>query len=291
MLELRSIIQKIKMIDLADKEQLIKYLQAHGLYTKHRLGQNFLIDRQALNQIVEAAEINSSDFVVEVGPGLGVMTSELVKQADKVVAIEIDATLARLLRENVGDGKLDILNSDILAINVEELTKSYEKYKVVANIPYYITSKIIKQFLTSTKKPETIVLLVQKEVAERICAKKGDMSILALSVQAYSDPNVVKVIKADSFFPAPDVDSAILKIENIRYKLPEIDEEALFRTIKIGFSSRRKTLLNNFAAGLRLDKEATSDIIKSAAIDPSARAEDLNLDDWARLTNKVIARM
>lgn len=271
------------MIDLTDKQQLIKYLQTQGLYTKKKLGQNFLIDRDVLNKIIEAADLDSKDIAIEIGPGLGVLTQELILKAKKVVSVELDDKLASLLKENIRSDNLEIINSDVLKLNLNSVLSNYPKYKVVANIPYYITSKIIKLFLTAEKKPESIIVLVQKEVAERICARPGDMSVLALSVQLYGDPNIIGIVDKTSFFPAPEVDSAILKIDNIGYKKPEIDEKVLFRTIKIGFASRRKTLSNNFAAGFRLNKDKVNDIISSIGIDPGKRAEELSLDEWVKL--------
>ncbi|MFA6963287.1 MAG: 16S rRNA (adenine(1518)-N(6)/adenine(1519)-N(6))-dimethyltransferase RsmA [Patescibacteria group bacterium] len=294
-------------IDLTDKEQLTKYLKSKGLLAKQSLGQNFLVDREVLEKIVEAAEIKTSDTVIEVGPGLGTLTEELILRAGKVIAIEKDDKLAKLLSSQFCHPELDsgssivnldsgsqaavrndnlvVLNSDILAVNVPELTGG-KPYKVVANIPYYITAKIIKLFLTSENKPESIVLLVQKEVAERICAKPGQLSILALSVQAFGEPEIVSVVKRDSFFPAPAVDSAILRIriQNSEFRIQPEDERELFRLIHIGFASKRKTLINNLSAGLRIDKKAIADIIKSIGLGENARAQELSLEEWKKLS-------
>lgn len=314
-------------MDLTNKDELISYLQSQGLYTKHRLGQNFLVDKTALAKIIEAGAIQPDDLVIEVGPGLGVLTGELVKKAKKVIAVEIDEKLAKLLatsfntvistppinrgaeksikrslhagRDDTGNN-LEIINSDILSVNVAELTKGYVEYKVVANIPYYITSKIIKQFLTTDKKPEAIVMLVQKEVAERICAKPGAMSILALSVQLYGEPEIIDIVKKESFFPAPDVDSAILRIAITKtqdtiinqysifsFQSAEQFEKELFRAIKIGFASKRKTLENNLSSGFHLEKTVAQDIIKSVGLDKNVRAQELSLEDWGKLAKKL----
>lgn len=218
-------------MDLSDKTQLINYLKLNGLYTKHALGQNFLVDREVLDKIIETAEIEPDDLVIEVGPGVGTLTRELVKEAGEVRTVELDNKLAKLLGQlfhcsivSLSGGKsneamkqcnnLEIISADILKLNINELVGN-EKYKVVANIPYYITSKILNFFLTAEKKPESITLLVQKEVAERICAKPGQMSVLAISVQAYAEPEIIEIVKASSFFPAPKVDSAVLRIGRI----------------------------------------------------------------------------
>lgn len=320
-------------MDLTDKKQLIEYLQKNGLYTKNSLGQNFLVDKGALEKIVEAAglvphptspcegEENKGDLVIEVGPGVGTMTQELVKYANDVLAVEIDEKLAGLLMsgsaavrgdgipDQVRDDKLVVINEDILKVNIPELVGG-RKYKVVANIPYYITSKIINLFLTTALKPETIVVLTQKEVAERICAKPGEMSVLSVSVQTYGEPEIVGIVPSSSFFPAPKVDSAILRIKNIHefnknvmgslaslnpptggFAMGRddriINEKDFFRTVHIGFASRRKTLLNNLMAGYHIKREKAEDIIKSVGLNENVRAQELGISQWKTLTNKL----
>lgn len=341
-------------MDLTDKQQLIDYLQKNGLYTKHELGQNFLVDRRALDRIVEAAELKERDeeqgtmgqeVVFEVGPGLGTLTAELVGRAGEVIAIEKDEKLAELLiskfqflisnqfqisnvkkEEGVSEiiiknldtnnslknknYKLKILTDDILKVNLPELIGE-RKYKVVANIPYYITSKILKLFLTMEKRPESIVVLTQKEVAQRIIAKPGDMSVLSVSVQAYGEPEIIDIVPKESFFPSPKVDSAILRIKNIHpfkstksetrnpkeylpYTPPNlggegggINEKAFFRLVHIGFASRRKTLQNNLSAGYHITKTEASDIIKKAGLPENVRAQELSIEDWQRLVSSI----
>jgi 16S rRNA (adenine1518-N6/adenine1519-N6)-dimethyltransferase len=274
-------------INISDKNSLIEYLRSNGFYAKHSLGQNFLIDQEVLEKIVESADLASVDVVVEVGPGLGVLTERLLEKAGKVVAIELDDKLAPLLKERLQSDKLELIHEDILKVNLNEIVEKLSEYKVVANIPYYITSKILQLLLTMEKKPSMIILLVQKEVAERICAKPGEMSVLSLSVQAFGDPQIVQIVNKNSFFPSPEVDSAILKIDNISYKFSQISEKELFRVIKIGFASRRKTLLNNLSAGLRIDKNKAKDIMKSAVLKEGARAQELSLADWTRLASLI----
>ena len=273
--------------DLTNKEALISYLKSHGLWAKHGLGQNFLVDREALDKIIDAADLKKSDFVIEVGPGLGVLTQELIGNAGKVIAVELDNRLAELLEENIPDPRLQIINADILKSNIPQIIDS-RPYKVVANIPYYITSKIIGLFLTQEKKPESIVLLVQKEVAERITAKPGSMSMLALSVQDYGQPEIVGIVPKESFFPSPEVDSAILRIGDIRSRLQGIDEKEFFRLIHIGFASKRKTLANNLSAGLHIDKQQASGIIKSIGLNENVRAQELGLEDWKALARGIM---
>ncbi|MDO8444431.1 MAG: 16S rRNA (adenine(1518)-N(6)/adenine(1519)-N(6))-dimethyltransferase RsmA [bacterium] len=307
-------------MDLSDKTQLINYLKQNGLYTKHALGQNFLVDREVLEKIVETAEIKPDDLVVEVGPGVGTLTTELIKKAGRVVAVEMDDRLAELMSKSeflmsnemsneespkwtfdefgfrhfirnltfgFRNSVLEVINADILKLNISELTKDNPAYKVVANIPYYITSKILQLFLTAEKKPESITLLVQKEVAERICARAGDMSILAISVQAYAEPEIVGIVKASSFFPAPKVDSAILRIKDIELRIKEVDEKEFFHLVHIGFASKRKTLVNNLAAGLHLDKEKSLAIIKSIGLNENVRAQELSIGEWVKLVQII----
>ena len=271
------------MIDLTDKSQLLDYLKANGLWAKHGLGQNFLVSKEVLNSIVEASDIDPDDLIIEVGPGLGTLTQELVQKAEKVIGIEKDEKLAALLPGFIQDEKLDVVTGDILDVNIPELVKD-QMYKVVANIPYYITSRIIRLFLELPSQPTTIVMLVQKEVAERICAKPGEMSVLALSVQVYGKPEIIEIVKKESFFPAPAVDSAILRISYIEYQYPRIPEKDLFRTINIGFAAKRKTLANNLQSGFHIEKIQAEAYIEEIGLKPSARAQELTLDNWADLT-------
>ncbi|MCL5410643.1 MAG: 16S rRNA (adenine(1518)-N(6)/adenine(1519)-N(6))-dimethyltransferase RsmA [Patescibacteria group bacterium] len=275
-------------MDFTNKSELLSYLKQKGLWAKKGLGQNFLISKEALDKIIEAAELKQDDIVVEVGPGVGTLTSELVKRAGEVVAVEMDKKLSELLGQNskIKDQNcnLKIINADILKFNLNEIVGG-RKYKVVANIPYYITSKIIEQFLTAENKPESIVLLVQKEVAERICAKPGEMSVLSVSVQLYGKPEIVGIVPKESFFPSPKVDSAILKIV-LSSQLPVLsseEERPFFRLVHIGFASRRKTLANNLSAGYLITKKTASDIIRQIGFSENVRAQELSIENWKKL--------
>jgi len=305
------------MMNLSNKEELIQYLKSHGLWAKKSFGQNFLVDEVALDKIVEAADLKSDDIVIEVGPGAGTLTERLVGGAKKVIAVELDCDLAELLVNKfsiinfqlsnndqlnnssinklndhwnlkLDHSELEIVQSDILKLNIPDLVGD-KSYKVVANIPYYITSKIINSFLTAENKPEQIILLVQKEVAERITAKPGDLSILSISVQIYGSPEIAGIVRADSFFPAPKVDSAILKISDIHPWDLSVSEKDLFRLVKIAFASKRKTLMNNLSAGYHLDKEKIASIIKEIGLGPNARAQDLSIKEWEALCQKMTA--
>lgn len=256
-------------------------LKRFGLKADKSLGQNFLQDASALECIAKAAEIQPEDTVLEVGPGLGSLTRYLAASAREVVAVELDGRLIRPLEEVLAPHRnVRVEQGNILDISPGDLI-AQPNYLVAANIPYYITSAIIRHLLESKNKPRRIVLTIQKEVAERICAKPGDLSLLALSVQVYGNPRVVASIPAGAFFPAPKVDSAVLVV-NI-YPVPYIDAPLLdtfFKLIKAGFAQKRKTLRNSLSAGLRKSTTEIVELLKRANIDPMRRAETLNLDEW-----------
>jgi len=279
-------------------EEIKKIFRDEDLKILKSLGQNFLIDKTVLDKIIGASDLDKNDAVIEIGPGLGVLTRELSTRCGKIIAIEKDKKMAEMLINKVSSfqfpvSSTEIINDDILKINLDKLLKKYApggKYKLVSNIPYYITSPIIKLFLETEIKPEIIVLLVQKEVAERICAGPRKLSILALSVQIYGEPSIVSYVDKSAFYPEPKVDSAILKIKNIKNsaasRAPE-NNKNLFRIIKIGFSSKRKKLLNNLSAGLNISKKETAEILLKANINLNARAQELRLEDWEKLEEMV----
>lgn len=291
----------MKIVDLSIKAELIKYLKSNKLWAKKGLSQNFLVDKDALNQIIKSAELRTSDLVIEVGAGTGVLTQELVRLADKTIAIEFDNKLAELLNgyivkllsssnntamKQYSNEKFEIINADILKLNLNKVIGS-RKYKVVANIPYHITSKILELFLSREHKPELMVLLVQKEVAERICAPAGEMSVLSVSVQLYGKPEIVGIVPKESFFPSPKVDSAILKVDRIQITDNTIDEKSFFRLVRIGFASRRKTLANNLMAGYHLERNKVIDIIKKMKMKETVRAQELSIAQWKILEGAI----
>jgi 16S rRNA (adenine1518-N6/adenine1519-N6)-dimethyltransferase len=259
-------------------------LKKHGLRASKKLGQNFLQDPFALEAIATAAEIKPTDTVLEIGPGLGSLTRYLAASARHVVAVEIDRDMLPPLRAVTSDyDNINIIHGDILKLAPEELIKE-PSYLVVANIPYYITSAIIRHLLENEIKPRRIVLTVQKEVASRICAEAGDMSLLALSVQVYGKPSIVKRILSEAFFPAPKVDSAVLSIDI--YSSPKIQPDSLnifFKLIKAGFSQKRKTLRNSLSAGLHIPPQNAEELLNNVSIDPRRRAETLSIEEWQRL--------
>ena len=256
-------------------------LKQYGLRADKKLGQNFLQDPIALESIVQAAEIQPTDTVLEVGPGLGSLTRYLATAALQVVAVELDADLIPPLESVTRSyNNIHIVHGDILKISPKELIHSQD-YLVVANIPYYITSAIIRHLLENDPKPRRIVLTIQKEVADRICAKPGDMSLLALSVQIYGKPRIAERIPANAFFPAPKVDSAVLCVDI--YPSPIIQTKLLdvfFKLIKAGFHQKRKTLRNSLSSGLHIPAPEIEKLLSNANIDPMRRAETLSIEEW-----------
>jgi 16S rRNA (adenine1518-N6/adenine1519-N6)-dimethyltransferase len=265
--------------------QISALLRAHQLHPKKGLGQNFLADPIALQRIVDAAEVQPDAHVLEVGPGLGSLTRYLARVAEQVVAVEIDQTLLPVLQEVLAPfDNVRVVQGDILQLNPAELMPE-SGYQVVANIPYYITSAVIRHLLEAPVKPARIVLTVQREVAERITAGTGKLSLLALSVQVYGKPRTVVRIPAGAFYPSPKVDSAVVRVD--LYPEPVIPIEQLntfFRLAKAGFSQKRKMLRNSLVGGLSLPQERVEGLLTTADIDPQRRAETLALDEWRRLT-------
>jgi 16S rRNA (adenine1518-N6/adenine1519-N6)-dimethyltransferase len=262
------------------------------------MGQNFLIDPQALDQIVAAADLSAQDTVLEIGPGLGVLTWELLRAAGRVVAVELDRRLAaRLETEFAGEPRLTVVQGDVLNISPGQAFAaaglSPERYKLVANLPYAITSAVLRHMLEADSPPELIVVLVQWEVAQRITAKPGDLSVLAHSVQIYAVPEIVARVPADSFYPAPEVDTAILRLRRRPRPAVDVDSiDGLMRVIKAGFLQARKKLGNALPSGMasmgvHLEKERAVAALQSLGIDPGRRAETLTLDEWAALYREL----
>lgn len=271
-------------------------LRRFGLRAKKGLGQHFLIDEEVLKLITSAAELTPTDIVMEIGPGLGVLTRELARQAGWVIAVELDSQLAAILKQTPGSfDNVTIINKDIRQIEPSALIREEKKrfpaaianslgYKLVANLPYYITSPVLRHFLEASLKPQIMVIMVQKEVAEAIVAEPGQMSVLSISVQFYGKPRIISYVPARCFYPVPEVDSAILQV--IPYAQPPVavtDEKSFFELVRAGFSAPRKQLGNSLAQGLGLTKTKALSLLKEADIMPQRRAETLTLDEWAQL--------
>lgn len=245
------------------------------------LGQHWLKDRLVLEHIADCADINDGDTVLEIGPGLGTLTSELLRRAKNVIAVEFDQNLAKKLPGQFPGKNLTVYNEDILKFDLSQLPAGY---KVVANVPYYITSKIVQKLMTAENRPSITVLLVQKEVAERIAAKPGDMSILAISAQVYAEASLGNVVPAEFFTPPPKVDSQVVILNTHNEPLISIaNERSFFRVVKAGFSAKRKKLRSSLSGGLGISKPEIEELLHGAGISPDSRAEDLSIEDWLRL--------
>lgn len=262
-------------------------LRQHGLRPKKRLGQNFLVDPTSIRKVVESAELEPADTVVEIGAGLGNLTRYLANIVQKVIAIEVDIRLIPPLNQVLASyNNVQIIQDDILNLNPADLVQE-QAYKVTANIPYYITSAVIRHLLETRVRPQRIVLTVQREVAERICANSDNMNLLALSVQVFGNPTITAHIPAGAFYPTPKVDSAIVRINLFQSpRIPIEDLETFFHLIRAGFSQKRKTLRNALAAGLSLSTNKIEDWLKSIGVDPRRRAETLNLNEWSQLVQE-----
>lgn len=311
-------------------------LRSHDLHPRKGFGQNFLEDTRYLTKIAEAADLKSTDLVIEVGPGLGTLTRELASRAGRVVAVEIDRDLAALLREVLGTAGLlakepdqsvapppsesstseptsatdsaepapagplpqaaadpigvSIVSADILEVDPAQLSGG-RPYKVVANLPYYVTSPVLRRFLEEASvKPELMVLMVQLEVAERIVAKPGDLSLLAISVQFYGTPRIVCRVPASAFYPAPKVDSAVIRVDLFDKPAVDVEPALFFKVVQAGFSQPRKQLHNAMAQRLWLPKDAAPELLREAGVDSQRRAQTLTLDEWGSICRVLLDR-
>jgi 16S rRNA (adenine1518-N6/adenine1519-N6)-dimethyltransferase len=265
--------------------QVKNLLRQSGLKARKSLGQHFLINDGILNTIIEAAELSSKDTVIEVGPGLGILTAELARYAGNVIAVELDTQLASLLRRRLASlPNLRVINADILKVKPSHLLGSQSKYKVAANLPYYITSPVLRYFVEASPKPSLMVMMMQKEVGEAIVAGPGKMSLLAVSLQVYSNPRIISYVPSGCFYPEPKVDSVILRFDVLPEPAIKVaDINGFFEVVKSGFSSPRKQLHNSLAHGLGLKPAEVAPFLKQVDIDPKRRAETLSLEEWAKL--------
>jgi 16S rRNA (adenine1518-N6/adenine1519-N6)-dimethyltransferase len=285
--------------DSAAADELVRprdLLRRYNVRPRKGLGQHFLVSRQHLARIVEAAELQPGDVVLEVGPGLGVLTDALARRAGRVVAIEVDPDMQRILHDTLsGHDNIEIVPADVLNIDPAALIgvdpeppRLEPGYKVVANLPYNITSAVLRHVLEAPVKPELAVVMVQKEVADRILALPGKMSILAVAVQFYALPSRVTMVPSGAFHPRPKVDSTVLRLDT--YAEPPVDvtdTSIFFRVVRAGFGQRRKQLRNSLSAGLGTDASSAAEMLSAAGIDPQRRAQTLTLEEWAALAAVV----
>lgn len=269
-----------------NSEPIKEICKRYGIMPAKSRGQNFLFDRNIVGKIVDAAKLSSTDTVLEVGPGLGVLTGALAERAGRVIAVELDRKIAVFLRNKlVGLTNVRLIEADILRFYPAEFGLDAFGYKVVANLPYNITAKFLRNFLSGRFKPSEMILMVQQEVAERLIAGPGKLSVLGLSAQFYGRPEILFKVSRNCFWPRPAVDSAVIKII-MNKQLPKIDEKLFFRTVKIGFSAKRKQLHNNLAAGFHLPGPAAKRVLADLGLDEKIRAQDLSLADWLRIAGK-----
>ncbi|MBU1350011.1 MAG: 16S rRNA (adenine(1518)-N(6)/adenine(1519)-N(6))-dimethyltransferase RsmA [Patescibacteria group bacterium] len=259
-------------------------------------GQNFLVSKDVYDKIIKTADLNKNDIVLEVGPGFGFLTVALAKKVKKVIAVELDDKLSQALRERLVEqemGNVEVINDDILKFSIfsaatdsNNFQFSIFNYKIIANLPYNITSIFLRKFLSAEIKPSLMVLMLQKEVAERIIAKPPKMSLLAVSVQFYAKPKIIDMVSSSNFWPEPKVNSAVIQLTIINYQLA-INEERFFRLVKIGFSSKRKMLKNNLAGGYKISQQEAERKLIKVGFNPKIRAQELSVDDWKKLLNVV----
>ena len=267
-------------MNLTSKRDIVDLLDKYDAKPLKALGQNFLINENYVKKI--AAFSSKDDTVVEVGPGLGTLTKELAIRSKRIIAIEKDRKMIEILKETLKDFKnVSIIEGDILDL-VDDLNLNDSNYKVIANLPYYISPAIIRKFLEAKNPPSEMIVTLQKEVAQRICSKPPRMSILSVSVQIYTSPKILFKIARNSFWPVPNVDSAVLKIEK-KKDLPDIDFNSFFQIVKAGFSRPRAQLLNNLSKQLKLSKDDLKELILKVDVQPSQRAETLSISDWLKL--------
>ena len=259
-------------------------LRQFGLRPQKGFAQNFLISDRVVRQILEAAELTSDDTVLEVGPGLGLLTRELSDRAGLVVAVELDRGMIEALKHVLaGRDNVELIQANILDVDPEVAVHG-RPYKVVANLPYYITSLALRHFLEARLRPRRLVVMVQKEVARRIVAKPGNLSLLGISVQVYGSPRIVATVPATAFIPPPDVESAVVRIDVYDKPAVDVDLSRFFRVVHAGFAHPRKQLHNALSRILWMPKDAAPEILRSAGIDPMRRAQTLSLEEWANLT-------
>jgi 16S rRNA (adenine1518-N6/adenine1519-N6)-dimethyltransferase len=260
-----------------------------------RLGQNFLIDKNILDEIIEGAELTKDDYVLEIGPGMGSMTQKLCESAGKVIAVEIDKKLIPVLSVTLAEyDNITVVNGDILKLDLKEVLREHfgdKKAKVIANLPYYITTPIIMKLLEEKLDLQSITIMVQKEVGDRIKAAPGSKvyGALSVAVQYYAKPSQILFVPPESFIPQPEVDSIVLKLDILSQPAVEVESESLFfRVVKASFGQRRKTLLNALTAGnFGLSKEQVKEVLKSVDIDENRRGETLSLQEFANIANKL----
>lgn len=275
--------------DLTNIQVLRDLLYAHRMRPNKSFGQNFLVDRAVLQQIVDTAELEQADQVLEVGAGTGVLTRELAHVARRVVAVELEQDMLTLLEKTTREyPNIEIIARNLLYLDPQEVF-GQERYKLVANLPYYITAPTFRHFLESANPPRLLVVMVQYEVAQRIVAAPGDLSMMGVSVQFYGRPQIITRVPARAFYPAPRVDSAILRVDvHEQVPLTPQERDSFFRVVQAGFSERRKQVHNSLAHGLHRKDEVVREWLAAADIEANRRAETLSIEEWLRLWHEAM---
>lgn len=273
-----------KFVNLINISTIKNILKTHGFWAKKYLGQHFLIDDNIIQATIQAADLKKDDLVIEIGPGIGALTSQICPKVKKIIAVEIDPKLTAILKENFKECKnLEIINTDILKTKISEINT--QPYKIISSLPYQITGPFFKKFLELEKRPQSITLILQKEVAERVCAKPPRMNSLALLIQFYGEAEIIKNISKKSFWPKPEVESALIKIvvRDQRSAIRDIDERLFFRLIKAAFVSKRKKILNSLSGSLNIDKAVIEKAFQVTGLDYNKRPQEFSLGDWIKI--------
>lgn len=276
---------------LTNRQIIQKLCHEFSIHPTRQAGQNFLIESQIAQTMADAAVVKESDTVLEIGPGLGALTVVLAKRAKQLVAVEKDPRIFKALFKILEPYKnIKLILGDVLKISLFPLLKNGKEkghFKLVANLPYSITSAVLRKFTETEPKPELMTVMIQKEVAERVCAKIGEMSLLSVAIQFYAKPEIVKIISREAFWPKPEIESAVIKLKVHKVMRTDVDIKRFFQIIRIGFSSRRKQLQNNLAAGLRLPNSGIQQTLQEAGFNPKIRAQDLSVEDWVKLSESL----
>lgn len=272
------------------REETEFILKKYGLRANKKLGQNFLINEDIIEQIIEKADVNKEDVIIEIGPGLGSLTAKLLENAQKVIAIELDSNMSKILKERFSlYDNFELIENDVLKVNLMEIVQKYDSVKVVANLPYYITTPIIMKLLEDKLKLKSITVMVQKEVGERFCANPDskEYGAITVSINYYTIPEIIIDVPKENFEPMPEVDSCVIKLD-IR-EMPPVsvkNEKEFFNLIKAGFSQRRKTI-NNSLASMGRSKEEVKTVLEKLKIDSKLRAENLSIEQFADISNNI----
>lgn len=272
------------------REETEFILKKYGLRANKKLGQNFLINEEIINQIIEKADVNKNDTIIEIGPGLGSLTAKLLENANKVIAIELDSNMSNILKERFClYDNFELIEKDVLKVDLNEIVEKYDSVKVVANLPYYITTPIIMKLLEERLKLKSITVMVQKEVGERFCAvpNSKEYGAITISINYYTKPEIIIDVPKENFEPMPEVDSCVIKLD-VR-NVPPVDlknEKDFFNLIKAGFSQRRKTI-NNSLASMGISKEKIKSVLEKLGIDSKLRAENLTMEQFADISNNM----